>query len=177
MQEVFTLKNGEELIIRQLHADDYETVMTFLLQLSHENIFTNQYPGQPKRDKEKSIQTYELPTNLFLAAFKGTGEVVGLISIMINKPGHPWTGRNASFGISMLKAYYGQGLGTYLMGKAEEWARAQGMHRIEGTVRSLNRRAINLYLKQGFEIDGVFREVALIDGQWHDEYHISKILK
>ena len=177
MNEFFTLKNGEKLIIRETQAKDYEAVMLFLDRLSKETVFTNQYPGQPYQDKENSIRIYELPTNLFLSAFAENGEIVGQISIAINKPGHPWTGRNASFGISILKAYYGLGLGTYLMQKIEEWARKQNLHRIEGLVRSTNKRGINLYLKQGFEIDGLFHEVAFINGEWHNEYHISKILK
>ena len=84
MNEFFTLKNGEKLIIRETQAKDYEAVMLFLDRLSKETVFTNQYPGQPYQDKEKSIRIYELPTNLFLSAFAENGEIVGQISIMIN---------------------------------------------------------------------------------------------
>ena len=59
----------------------------------------------------------------------------------------------------------------------ETEAKAQNMHRIYGSVRALNRRAIGLYLKCGFTVDGFFKETAFINGEWHDEYHISKILE
>lgn len=62
------------------------------------------------------------------------------------------------------------------MALLEEWARAKRLHRIFGEVRHKNYRAIALYLKCGFEIEGIARDAACIDGEWHHEYHISKIL-
>ena len=95
----------------------------------------------------------------------------------IKQPEHLWVSKNAEFGISMLKEYYGQGLGTRLMQLMENWAKERHLHSITGEVRAGNRRAISLYLKQGFEICGHLKETALIDNVWHDEYIIQKIIK
>lgn len=177
MKEKFQLKNGIEVSIRQIKADDYEDVMAYLTEFSETPgaKFTYQYPGRPKKDKEKSIKAYENPDSLFVGAYD-KGKLIALAQIGFVKPDHPWVGKNASFGISMLDAYQGQGLGYYLMGCLEKWARKKGVHRIEDCVRQKNKKGIALYLKCGFEIEGLARENAFIDGEWINTYYIAKIL-
>lgn len=174
--EEFVLKNGEKLIIRPMTGADVDKARNYLQQMAGETVFTNQYVGRPY-DREKSIRLYEYEHNLFLGAFEKTGRLVSICSIVVGRPEHPWVCRNADFGISMLKEYYGQGLGTRLMQLMENWAKERHLHTIKGEVRATNRRAINLYLKQGFEICGHLKETALIDNVWHDEYIIQKIIK
>lgn len=175
MSKKFQLKDGREIDVRPIVADDYEAVMNFLTAISKETIWTNQYPDQAKKDKEKSIKAYQDPNSLFLAAFCDD-KVVAVCSIQISHPNHPWIGKNGYFGISILEDYANLGLGKYLMEQLEQWAREKSLHRITGQVRHKNTRAMALYLKCGFEIEGLSREVAFIDGQWHHEYHLGKIL-
>jgi RimJ/RimL family protein N-acetyltransferase len=40
-----------------------------------------------------------------------------------------------------------------------------------------NEPAVALYIKNGLEIEGTKRKSLVIDGQWVDEYYMSKILK
>ena len=174
--EKFILKNGQEVLIRPLFPEDVDAVEVYLNQMATETIFTNQYVGRPF-DKEKCVASYESKNNLFLGAFDENNRVIAVLSLVIEKPDHPWLFKNARFGISMLKEFYGQGLGSYLMDLMELWAKEKCLHSIRGEVRSTNIRAIGLYLKQGFEICGHLKETALINNQWHDEYIISKIIK
>ncbi len=175
--ETLILKNGITVCLRQMKGRDYQQAMLFLRQMASETIFTNQYPDQPDKDKEQCIETYENPNNFFKGVFLPDGKMIGLVSACIMKPNHPWSGFSCDFGISILKDYYGNGLGTKLMQDMEEWARDKKMHSIMGGVRAGNVRAIGLYLKCGFQIDGLFRQTAFINGQWHDMYHITKILE
>lgn len=175
MSEQFKLKNGNNVLVRRLKASDYDAAQDFLSVFSTQSIFTNQYPCQPKKDKASSEKKYEDPNNCYLGAFYGDN-IIALSSIHINRPEHPWVGRNAEFGISILEDYQGQGLGKYLMSLMEQWAREKGMHRINGEVRHRNTKAIALYLNCGFEIEGISREIAFINNEWHHQYHIGKIL-
>lgn len=178
MQENFKLKNGETVLIRQIRAADYDRVMEYLERFSQtpSAIWTYQYPGQPRKDKEKSVKAYEDPNQFFLGIFDGE-TLVGLSQIGFIRPDHPWGCKNTSFGISMLEDYTGQGIGYRLMTLMEQWARAKGAHRISDHVRQKNIRALRLYLKCGFEIEGLARENAFINGEWHNTYHIGKILR
>ncbi len=172
----FVLKNGQVLTLRPLQSEDAERAQDFLDIIASETTFTNQYPGQPRQSTEEICAKYHDENSFFIGAFDASSNLCGSCSISIDKPGHPWEGQNASFGISSLKAMHGQGLGTRFLIEIERWARQKGVHRIYGRVRATNRKAISLYLKSGFQIEGLARETALIDGVWHDHYYIGKIL-
>ena len=172
--DLFTSRSGVVLVIRPLKADDYEGVRAYLKTFAAETIFTNQYPGQPEKSKERLVKGYEDENSLYLGVF-AKERIIGVCSIKIERPDHPWS-RNAGFGIGMLKDYYHQGIGTELMKRMENWAREKRVHRIEGVVRTANLPAIGLYLKCGFVIEGRKRECAKIDGVWYDEYVIAKLL-
>ena len=57
-----------------------------------------------------------------------------------------------------------------------QWAKENHIHRIEGSVREKNIPAIGLYLKHGFVLEGLMRDKACINGVWHNEYMISKMV-
>ena len=72
-----------------------------------------------------------------------------------------------SLGISVARHAQGKGVGTALMAAlcsyADNWA---GVLRIELTVFENNARAIALYRKCGFEIEGTHRAYAMRDGKY-----------
>lgn len=79
--------------------------------------------------------------------------------------------------VGILAAHRGQGVGTNLFGHMEAWALAHEFHRLELTVMCENRIALNLYLKQGFLVEGLRRDsIRQPDGQWVDEYAMFKLL-
>lgn len=172
-----TLKNGKQATLRRIRGKDYEEVMDFLDKFSRGKgaIWTNQYPGQPKKDKEKSIQKYESDEDLFLGIWNGK-ELIAEGSISINGLDHPWKVPVAVFGLSVLEKYTSLGLGTYLLRELEKWAIKKGVHRIKATVRHNNKRGIGLYLKMGYQIEGIARETAFFNNQWQHEYYIAKIV-
>ena len=57
----FKMNNGKTVIIRRIRGKDYEDVMKFMDKFSRDigAVQTNQYAGQPKKDKEKSVSLYE----------------------------------------------------------------------------------------------------------------------
>ncbi|MDR2901893.1 MAG: GNAT family N-acetyltransferase [Lactobacillales bacterium] len=171
----FTLKNKKKLTVRPLKAADYDPVQEYLKLLGTETIFTNQYPGRPKREREATVRQYEDTNNFYLGAFDGK-KVVGIISAGIVNPTHPWGGTFCEFGVHMLEKYTGQGLGKYFMKSLEKWARSKKMRQIKASVRHTNLKGINLYLKSGFLIEGLKRDTAYIHNEWHHEYIISKDL-
>jgi RimJ/RimL family protein N-acetyltransferase len=58
-----------------------------------------------------------------------------------------------------------------------DWAAAHGLHRLELTVMAHNTRAIALYERMGFTVEGRRAECLLVDGQFVDELTMAAILR
>jgi RimJ/RimL family protein N-acetyltransferase len=70
----------------------------------------------------------------------------------------------------------GRGIGAGLLHQAKDWAAAHGLHRLELTVMAHNTRAIRLYERMGFTVEGRRSECLLIDGTFVDELTMAVIL-
>ena len=83
----------------------------------------------------------------------------------------------ARMGISVLKEYWGCGLGSYLMQLAVDQTRTNGFEQLELDVYSDNARAIHLYEKFGFERYGALPHgFKLKDGTYRDDILMVKML-
>jgi RimJ/RimL family protein N-acetyltransferase len=59
----------------------------------------------------------------------------------------------------------GKGLGLKMMEAIKEYAKAEGFKRIELSVAAINEKAINLYLKAGFEKEGVLKNFTFLKSE------------
>jgi RimJ/RimL family protein N-acetyltransferase len=75
------------------------------------------------------------------------------------------------------QAYQRQGIGTEFFLRAENWAKENGIVRLELTVECENDVAKTLYEKMGFEIEGIRPKSMKVNGRFVDEYYMGKILK
>lgn len=71
-------------------------------------------------------------------------------------------------GIGLLPAARGQGIGARLLEAAIAGAWARGMRRIQLTVRSDNTRAIALYQRYGFVVEGCLRRDFCVGDETYD---------
>jgi RimJ/RimL family protein N-acetyltransferase len=58
----------------------------------------------------------------------------------------------------------------------EDWARAQGLHRLELTVMTNNHLGIALYKKMGFQIEGTAPDALRVDGEYVALHYMSKLI-
>lgn len=70
----------------------------------------------------------------------------------------------------------GRGVGSELMRRGLEEAGHRGLRRLELTVMTDNHRAIGLYLRHGFLVEGLRRQAVLRAGRPVDEYHMGLLL-
>ncbi len=78
--------------------------------------------------------------------------------------------------IGVLATAGGRGLGRGLLEEAKRWAATHGVHRLELTVMAHNSRAIGLYQRTGFSVEGRRSECLLIDGEFVDELYLAAVL-
>ncbi|HEX8095986.1 MAG TPA: GNAT family protein [Jatrophihabitans sp.] len=69
---------------------------------------------------------------------------------------------------------YGRGYGTEVTRLVLEYALdTAGLHRVSLGVFDFNPRALRVYEKCGFQLEGRLRDVLLWEGHWHDELVMS----
>jgi RimJ/RimL family protein N-acetyltransferase len=72
--------------------------------------------------------------------------------------------------------YLNKGLGTQMMTFALELARRKGLHRVFLEVVKDNTRAVHLYMKMGFVVEGILKDAYFgVDGRYHDMLLMAKI--
>jgi putative acetyltransferase len=83
------------------------------------------------------------------------GRIVGHLGLHFGYPKAPDV---VSLGMGLLAEARGRGAGSALLTAALDHARAEGIHRVELEVFPQNARAIGLYVKFGFSVEGLKRE-------------------
>ena len=146
------LKNGKTAVLRNCVASDGSAVFENFNRTHAETDFLLSYPDENSFDSEKEGQFLEQKTasthEIELIAFVD-GKVAGTAGIEAvgtkDKVRH-----RAEFGISVLKEYWGLGIGRALLEACIKCAKEAGYAQLELTVVAENARAIALYQKAGF---------------------------
>lgn len=161
---------------RQCRPEDSLNAISFFKDIADQTFFTNQFVGgEPSPLELEQVWGAALDSDVqfFIGVFD-SGRLIGNISYRIIRPGHPWLRYTMTFGMFILKEYWGRGIGQALLGEMETFASKNSIKRIEATVRVENERGLKFYKKQSFVIEGTRKYAALIDGVWKDEYAIAK---
>ena len=82
----------------------------------------------------------------------------------------------AEFGITVHDDYQDRGLGTIMTQHMIEIARMKGLKKISLNVFTNNERAIHVYMKCGFKIEGRLEKEHYKDGEYGDDYRMAIIL-
>ncbi|WP_429758150.1 N-acetyltransferase family protein [Bacillus sp. S14(2024)] len=165
------------MMIREITEADAAPFLKLCQTIDQETNFMLFEPNE--RDftieKQKSmIQALLSPHNSTLLVAEKDEQLVGYI---IARGGAVKRKQHAAYlAIGLLQQYAGQGIGKQLLHEIEQWARKQQLLRLELTVMSHNERAIALYKKIGFVIEGEAAYGVIVDGQPRNEYYMAKIL-
>ncbi|WP_108671346.1 GNAT family N-acetyltransferase [Peribacillus acanthi] len=161
--------------IREVRISDAGELLALMKTVEMSN-FMLFGPGERKTSEEafrKHQSKLQEDTHSQIFVGENHGELVGYMFILGNT-----TARNrhsAYFVIGVKESERGLGIGRQLFNEADLWADKNGIHRLELTVLTHNERALSLYKKMGFEIEGTKRDSLFIDGMYRDEYYMSKI--
>lgn len=174
-----TYKSKNEFILRTLEVDEAQLYLDFRKHMSLETTHTMHYPGMPLPSLEeaqvKMKWTLDSPSELLIGAIHQK-ILIGTIGFHVPKELHPWYKHIGVFGMMVMDKYSGQGIGSKLMQIMELHAKAIGIKKIEASVRSNNTKALNLYQKFGYLIEGTRKKCALVNNEFLDEHYIAKFL-
>ena len=147
-----TLKDGRELLLRNATQSDGEEVYKLFHLVHDESDYLLSYSDESTLDiageGEFLRRMEESPNEIMLLAFLD-GRLVGTASV--GSVGQKYKLRHrASFGISVVKEFWGLGIGTALTRSCIQCARLGGFVQLELEAVADNTRAINMYEKAGF---------------------------
>lgn len=150
--ETITLKNGKTALLRNGVEDDGAAVFENFNQTHAETDYLLSYPDENSFDPQQEGQ--------FLAAKTASANEIEIIALVdgkvagtagIEAVGTKYKVRHrAEFGISILKEYWGIGLGRALTEACIRCAKEVGYTQLELDVVAENTRAIVLYREEGF---------------------------
>jgi RimJ/RimL family protein N-acetyltransferase len=171
---------GKTYFIRPAHGKDAEKVLACAAQIVAEEIYSVTSPVEFVVGIENQIEFLESfrkdPDRLFLVAETEDKEIVGTIDFAASRllRQRHW----GEFGMGVLAEYRSQGIGQALLETLLSWAQARGgIEKVCLSVHADNQRAISLYKKLGFEVEGIRkRETCFGPGQYADAVLMAKFL-
>ncbi|KLU58744.1 spermidine N(1)-acetyltransferase [Peptococcaceae bacterium CEB3] len=134
-------------------------------------------PSERLKKTEDWISKLDNYTHEFVAIItdeSGSERVVGMAGLTVF--GNSRLRHSAGIGIMVHREYQGNGIGRKLMETlldiADNWLM---LVRVELSVFVDNLKAIELYKKLGFDIEGTKRKAAIRNGEYIDEYVMARI--
>ncbi len=155
-EKLITLKNGQLCTVRSATGDDAQEMIDFIKRVSGETLFMTRYEDEVTMTVQEETgflgARLESPKEIMISAYVD-GKLAGNAGIE-SLPARDRLKHRAEMGISVLKEFWGLGLGSILMEAIIDSARAAGYEQLELEVVTENERAIALYKKFGFELYG-----------------------
>lgn len=177
-QQIYHVK-GLQYIIRSAETSDADELSHLRVQLDGETENLDREPGEgcmDESDFEKLIQRdTESKRNLFLVAVVHN-KIVGFSRCEGNELKR--FVHKVEFGVCVAKECWGYGIGKGLLQQSILWADSAGMKKMTLNVLETNKKAIDLYTKFGFEIEGVLKhDKVLSDGKYYNTVVMGRFNK
>lgn len=173
-------KSGKTYFIRTAYGKDAPKVLTCASEIIGERLYSVTSPEEYFVHLEEEIgflESYRKDSSrLFILAETEERELVGTLDFA---PGYLMRHRHwGEFGMGVLAAYRGEGIGRALLETLLSWAKTSPiLKKICLSVHANNLPAIELYKKLGFEIEGIKRQDTCFGpGQFVDAILMAKFL-
>lgn len=170
--------SNPNVVYRRAKVEDAERIVAFYNFVGGETTYLSfekdEYPLNVQEQIEAIKALEGNQTNIMLMAMDGD-EIAGIATI---NSSHKIKARHeGELGIVVAKKYQGQGIGTELITQLITWARGNGVTtRIRLDTRADNPKAVALYMKFGFIVEGCCRNSTLLNGKYYDLYIMGMML-
>ena len=160
---------------RKVSVNEAEQFWNLMNQLDYETKYMLYEPGERTKNlfKIESLIRDSVEGEDFLLVAETDNKLIGYISAQrgrLNRIAH-----SAYIVVGILRDYRGKGIGTEFFKRLNVWAEEEKITRLELTVICENEAAKHLYLKSGFEIEGIKRKSVCVGGAYLDEYYMARV--
>lgn len=164
----YILKNGEVLIIRNGNLADAEEMIDYLNIISTESDFLTFGKGEVRvtiEEERKTIEDCLTSDNKLFIVAEINEKIVG--NLVFRGGVKSRTKHAGEFGVSVLKEYWGLGIGKKLITYLIDWATHTNIiKKINLRVREDNKKGIELYQGLGFKVEGLVTRDFCVDGKY-----------
>ncbi|GEM74498.1 GNAT family N-acetyltransferase [Vibrio sagamiensis] len=162
-----------EIIIRRTESSDARAIKEiYECENAYKGTLQLPLPSQDMWDRRIS----NMPDHVYSYVALLDNEIVGNLGFEVCT--NPRRRHVGSLGMGVKDNVQGKGVGSALLAKvidlADNWL---NLTRLELTVYVDNKRAISLYKKFGFEIEGESKAFAFRQGEFVNAYHMARITK
>ena len=168
-----------QILYRKLQTDEAQLFWNMMNELDNETKFMMYEPGERENTAseikaiEDMIQSVKDNKNYLLVA-EVNHQIIGYILALRGTPNRI---RHTVYIVTGIKKdYRGKGIGKTFFTYLDNWAKGNGVKRLELTVISTNLVAKQLYEQKGFVIEGTRKNAMKIDGDFVDEFYMAKLL-
>lgn len=167
-----SLKDGKKYTIRRTTTADAGSMIEYLYEIGSESDNLTFGKGEMNitlAQEEEFLENISKISNSLHIIAELEGTIIG--SLNFTGGGRPRIAHTGEFGVSVLKEFWGQGVGTNLVEYLIKWSKDTGIIRkINLRVRTDNLPAIQVYKKLGFCEEGLITREFMIDGKFFDLY-------
>lgn len=173
----FTME-ANSIVLRNACIEDASMLVELMKKLDTETDFLLREPEEftltVEQEQKFIAAKLDSEVELLLLAVVN-GEIIGTCSI--NGSTRKRLRHSASLGIALTQKYWGLGIGRKLIETCIDWAKRNSITRITLEVDTANYRAISLYTKLGFQVEGTFiNDKKLADGNYRNGYAMALLL-
>lgn len=167
---------ANSVVVRRAQESDSASLVALRKTIFGETEFMLWEPGEfhdTAEDEAKRIARLNAGQNSLCVVAEDGGTLVGFLNAMggsVNRQRH-----STRVALGVLRAHWGRGVASALLEEALTWSKRAGLVRVELTVHTTNLRAMDVYLRVGFQVEGVLRSSLLVAGRCVDEYVMSVI--
>ena len=164
------LENGKSVVIREARGSDAIKLLEHVNTISSETDFLTFGQGEfimSVEEEEKHLENTLRQNNAIFIIAEIDEKIVGCLNFTAGS--RPRVAHTGEFGVSVLKEYWGNGIGAELIKQLIKWCKQSGsIRKINLIVRDDNFSAIHVYKKLGFTQEGIITRNLQINGIFYD---------
>ncbi|MFT9848150.1 GNAT family N-acetyltransferase [Aneurinibacillus sp. REN35] len=172
---LYRLKNNKTMILRQAMEEDARHIIHRLHRVLDDGIYLEEEKETMNSAEEEAALIGRMKQEGSLYAVAEFGEVIAGVA-QIKRGTLEMNRHIGTFRIWLGPEFQGYGIGSKLMDYALQWAEHQKLEKVCLDVFADNERAIEMYKKYGFVIEGRRKAQFILDDKHVDEVFMSKFM-
>lgn len=176
MSSEYPTKKAGNVLVRLQTDADVEESLDIIRVVAQEGKYLMEEGVDSRRVEWTRKQLEQNGTEVLFIVAVMNGKIVGNLDL-VRYGGSPKTAHVRYLDMAILDGYRSIGIGSALMDYSTKWAREKGFEKLILEVFSTNERAINLYKKFGYEVEGVNKRAVKLLGEPADIVQMGLFLK